>query len=98
MRSIAEFKKTLTNEFPDAALSAQVKALWYDGKGAWDKAHKLVDHLNDQVSAHVHAYLHRKEGDEFNAGYWYRKAGQPFPSQSLDQEWEELVLKFLSVK
>ena len=25
----------------------------------------------------VHAYLHRKEGDLCNAGYWYRRAGRP---------------------
>ena len=29
------------------------------------------------TAAWVHAYLHRKEGDLSNAGYWYRRAGKP---------------------
>jgi len=95
METIADFKKTLTNRQPDDTFNVQLKALWYDGKGDWDKAHGLIDQLSDRESAHVHAYLHRKEGDQFNAGYWYRKAGQVFCEQSLDKEWEELVLKFL---
>ncbi|QIL41617.1 hypothetical protein G7074_21535 [Pedobacter sp. HDW13] len=98
MGSIVDFKKTLINEHPDVTFAVQLKALWYDGKGNWTKAHALIDQLNDRQSAHVHAYLHRKEGDQFNAGYWYRKAGQIFPEQSLVEEWEELVLKFLSIK
>jgi hypothetical protein len=31
----------------------------------------------------VHAYLHRKEGDQDNAAYWFRRAGQPFA----DNHW-----------
>ncbi|SDD12232.1 hypothetical protein [Pedobacter soli] len=95
METIADFKRSLANEKPDDSFTVQLKALWYDGKGNWDKAHGLIDQLNDRQSAHVHAYLHRKEGDQFNAGYWYRKAGQVFPEQSLEKEWEELVFKFL---
>jgi hypothetical protein len=39
----------------------------------------------------VHAYLHRKEGDSWNADYWYRKAGKKRPDVSLEQEWETIV-------
>jgi hypothetical protein len=35
----------------------------------------------------VHAYLHRKEGDEGNAAYWYGRAGKPACCQPLDTEW-----------
>jgi hypothetical protein len=35
--------------------------------------------------------LHRKEGDNFNADYWYTKAGKKRPSFSLEKEWELLV-------
>ena len=28
----------------------------------------------------VHAYLHRKEGEQWNADYWYRLAGRTLPS------------------
>lgn len=70
-------------------------ALWYDAKGDWKNAHDLVNDLSDERSAWVHAYLHRKEGDTGNAGYWYRRAGKPIPSISLDNEWVDLVKSLL---
>ena len=39
----------------------------------------------------VHAYLHRKEGDVGNAGYWYRRAGREAQRGPLEAEWEALV-------
>lgn len=95
MKTLAEFKDSLQSEHPMGELSVQLKSLWYDGKGDWHQAHALIDHLKDQASAHVHAYLHRKEGDIWNADYWYSKAGQTRPSLSLEEEWEQLVLQFL---
>ncbi len=95
MKSLSQFKESLTSEQPGTGLSPQLKSLWYDGKGDWHKAHAEVDHLNDQASAWVHAYLHRKEGDTWNADYWYRRASKTRPNISLDEEWEQLVLTFL---
>ncbi len=95
MKNIAEFKASFDAPHPDKNLSVQLKALWYDGKGDWHKAHQQVDHLNDRASAQVHAYLHRKEGDLWNAGYWYNKAEEQMPKFTLEEEWEKLVLKFL---
>jgi hypothetical protein len=95
MKSLTQFKESFNSEQPDAAMSPQLKSLWYDGKGNWHKAHDQVDHLNDQASAWVHAYLHRKEGDTWNADYWYKRAGKTRLDLSLDEEWEKLVLAFL---
>ena len=95
MKTLAEFKESLRLERPISGLSAQLTSLWYDGKGDWDKAHTQVDHLADRASAWVHAYLHRKEGDIWNADYWYSKAGQIRPNVPLEEEWEQLVLHFL---
>ena len=39
----------------------------------------------------VHAYLHRKEGVEWNADYWYSRAGRKFKRPTLDAEWEALA-------
>lgn len=97
MKSLDEFKITLKNTAPDADLSVQLKALWYDGKGDWNRAHQQVDHLHDRSSAWVHAYLHRKEGDIWNADYWYKNARQSRPDVSLMQEWENLVSTFLNI-
>lgn len=95
MKTLAEFKASLNSDRPSADLSPQLKSLWYDGKGDWHQAHAQVDHLSDRQSAWVHAYLHRKEGDIWNADYWYRQARQVRPSASLDEEWEQLVVEFL---
>ncbi|MET3978282.1 hypothetical protein ABIB62_000850 [Mucilaginibacter sp. UYP25] len=96
MKTLTEFKASLNLEQPDNELSVQLKSLWYDGKGDWQQAHAAVDSLSDQRSAWVHAYLHRKEGDIWNADYWYSKARQTRPNISLEEEWEQLVLQFLS--
>ena len=96
MQALAEFKESLSADEPGDALPVQLKSLWYDGKGDWQKAHTQVDHLTDKASAWVHAYLHRKEGDTWNADYWYSKARQTRPNVSLDEEWEQLVLHFLN--
>lgn len=96
MKNIAEFKMSLEKDRPDSNMSVQLRALWYDAKGDWHTAHNQVDHLGDVSSARIHAYLHRKEGDIWNADYWYAKAGEKRPQLSLDQEWEELVQRFLS--
>ena len=95
METLAEFKESLKLEEPATGLSVQLRSLWYDGKGDWHKAHAQVDQLTDHASAWVHAYLHRKEGDIWNADYWYSKARQIRPSVSLGEEWEQLVLQFL---
>jgi hypothetical protein len=44
----------------------------------------------------VHAYLHRKEGDAGNAGYWYGQAGRPHCTLTPDAEWEQIVSALLS--
>jgi hypothetical protein len=96
MKTLAEFKASLNLEQPISELPVQLKSLWYDGKGDWQKAHAYVDHLNDEASAWVYAYLHRKEGDIWNADYWYHKARQIRPDVPLEEEWRQLVVQFLS--
>ncbi|GAA4806820.1 hypothetical protein GCM10023231_40010 [Olivibacter ginsenosidimutans] len=91
--TLEAFKETLTLSEPPVAFSVHLKALWYDAKGNWQRAHDLIDQLTDAISAHVHAYLHRKEGDRWNAQYWYNRADQPMPQHSLDEEWEDLFYK-----
>jgi hypothetical protein len=43
----------------------------------------------------VHAYLHRKEGDQSNAEYWYRCCGAAPSILTLAEEWEELARALL---
>ena len=68
-----------------------LNSLWYDRKGDWNNAHRLADSLDDFRGKRIHAYLHRKEGDIWNADYWYRKADMSRPEISLDEEWKQIV-------
>ncbi|TFV97149.1 hypothetical protein E4S40_00395 [Algoriphagus kandeliae] len=90
--NVQQFKRL---EQPDPSFSPELLALWWDFHGNWDMAHSQVDHLSGKLSARVHAYLHRKEGDLWNADYWYRIAGEERPTYSLDREWEELLERLL---
>jgi|TARA_R110002050_G_scaffold71161_2_gene153053 hypothetical protein len=92
---LSEFKASIQKgQIPDG-LTVYLHALWLDGKGDWNKAHSLIDHLEDADAAFLHAYLHRKEGDLGNASYWYRRAGKTKPNIGLAEEWEQMVLYFL---
>jgi len=87
----AEFADSLSQREPPAGLAAPLAALWWDAKGDWARAHALVDELETADGMAVHAYLHRKEGSEWNADYWYRRAGRDFHRPSLDAEQAALV-------
>jgi hypothetical protein len=86
-----EFRNSLVGECPPEALSLPLAALWWDAKGNWGKAHESAQQDEGITGAWVHAYLHRKEGDISNAGYWYRRAGKPQVRTSHDEEWTEIV-------
>ena len=88
---LAVFKQSLKQDAPPEGLSPGLQALWWDAKGDWDKAHHCVDDEDGKDAARVHAYLHRKEGDQGNAGYWYSTAGASFYQGTLDAEWAELA-------
>lgn len=71
-----------------------IEALEADQDGNWHRAHKLVQDLTTTDAAWIHAYLHRKEGDAFNAGYWYNRAGKPGYEGSPEEEWQQLWKHF----
>lgn len=89
------FRDSLRRPEPPPGLSLALQALWWDARGDWDKAHQRAQQRDDADGAHVHAYLHRKEGDQPNAEYWYRRARATPSALALDAEWEELVRGFL---
>ena len=51
----------------------------------------MVQDIQDKEASWIHAYLHRKEGDVFNAEYWYNRAGKRRPDISLEKEWEDIA-------
>ena len=86
-----QFSESLSSDLPPSGLTLPAQALWWDAKGDWARAHELVNELETPEAMAVHAYLHRKEGEEWNANYWYRRAGEQFRRASLQEEWSALV-------
>jgi hypothetical protein len=76
-------------------LSIALQALWHDAQGDWEGAHTVIQNEEYGDGAWVHAYLHRKEGDIANAGYWYRRAQRPQAKGTLEEEWEQIVTALL---
>jgi len=89
------FKASTSSGSEPPDLSPELRALWLDGSGDWDAAHRLADDIGGTDGARVHAYLHRKEGDLSNARYWYRQAGRAPFDGTLDDEWTALAREFL---
>ena len=89
--TLAEFRASLSADAPPQGSSELMRALWYDAKGDWAAAHTLAQDVENAQGAWVHAYLHRKEGDDGNAAYWYRRAGQPIAQDDLEDEWARIT-------
>lgn len=97
MTSLADFRASLAGQAPDAAADPALQALWWASKGEWDRAHACVQsHEGESRCDAVHAYLHRVEGDEANARYWYRRAGRPAAAVPVAEEWDALAAELLA--
>ena len=88
---LVRFRQSLEHPAPPVELPLALQGMWWDAKGKWEKAHECAQAQEDQWGDWVHAYLHRKEGDMKNAGYWYRRAARPMPEVTLEAEWTDIV-------
>ncbi|GGB99169.1 hypothetical protein [Dyadobacter sediminis] len=87
-----QFKESLSGTTPPAGIPVLLEALWHDAKGNWEAAHNIAQSKEGtRPYDRLHAYLHRVEGDNGNAGYWYRRAGADVFRGSLQEEWKTLV-------
>ena len=93
---LAAFRDSLRGSAPPEGVGSLLRALWHDAKGNWNRAHEIVQDEQGRDAARVHAYLHRKEGDLSNAGYWYRHAGTPACKRPLEEEWESMAAALLA--
>lgn len=88
------FESTLGGDAPPADWSEALQSLWYDATDQWERAHDIAQDMEGSAGAAIHAYLHRKEGDAFNAQYWYQRAGRKGFQGSLQDELKQLVQEF----
>jgi hypothetical protein len=92
---VEEFEESLRLAAPPAGIPPLLEALWHERRGDWDRAHQIAQDISTPDGSWVHAYLHRREGDDPNAAYWYRQAGKPVAHGSLDEEWRAIVSALL---
>jgi hypothetical protein len=85
--TLDDFRKSLAATDPPTGLTQALTGLWFDAKGDWTRAHESAQQDEGRDGSWVHAHLHRKEGDEGNAAYWYSRAGKPVCRKPLDEEW-----------
>lgn len=92
-----EFIDSLDSGTCPDELEPCLQALWYDANDQWDTAHEIVQQIENARAARIHAYLHRKEGDDWNSKYWHKRAGSVFPEyMTLAEEWDSLVRELLA--
>ncbi len=93
--TLDDFRLSLDQSAPPAGAAPALAALWWQGKGNWEEAHRHAQAANGPDGDWVHAHLHRVEGDLGNAAYWYRRAGRPPASGDLRAEWREIAAALL---
>jgi len=93
--SFEDFSLSTKKDAPPSGLSSALEALWHLKKGDWDKAHEFAQKDEGVNGSWVHALLHRIEGDEGNADYWYGKAGKKKSVHPTDEEWAEIAKALL---
>jgi hypothetical protein len=91
-----KFMASLGEAAPSAGFSPALAALWWMAKNDWERAHNLVNDLGGAEAAWVHAHLHRVEGDNRNANYWYRRAAKAPSSAALETEREQIAKTLLT--
>ncbi|WP_282050034.1 hypothetical protein [Maribacter aquivivus] len=90
-KTYLEFEKSLELSHVPKKWSDGLKSAWYDAKGDWEASHNIAQDMHNTLGSWIHAYLHRKEGDRFNAGYWYRLAKKEYPTITLGEELKVIV-------
>jgi hypothetical protein len=94
--TIDDFRQSLTaRPTRPAGFSLARAGLWRHAVGDWTKAHESAQQDEGPEGSWVHAYLHRKEGDQCNTTYWYGRAGRSVCRQPLDAEWLSIVKELL---
>ncbi len=97
MTTIESFRGSASDAAPPVGAAPALRALWWARKGEWERAHALAQrHEGEPDCDLVHAHLHRQEGDEENARYWYGRAGREPSTVPLGEEWDGIATELLS--
>lgn len=76
----------------------RLAAAGFEMGAEWQAVHQICqDHEGEQAFDWGHALCHRIEGDDLNAGYWYRNAGRQKATGSMADEWVAMRAALLEV-
>lgn len=79
-----------------AGLTPEAEALWHVRHGSWESAHSIAQDIPTKLGSWIHALLHVIEGDQWNADYWFAKAGRPSRGpKEVDDLWQEIAATIL---
>jgi hypothetical protein len=92
-----------TDGAPPCGLEPLVVALWHARRcrgsakdGHWVKSHEIAQDIHTAMGSWVHALLHLIEGDQWNADYWFSRAGKPSRKpRDVEALWMEIAEKML---
>jgi len=90
----SQFKKVALLEdmkFGDPIL----QSLYFIKQDKWEEAHNIAQDIESKYGYLVHGLLHRIEGDNWNASYWYMQAGEADFKGSLEEEWDYILNFYL---
>ena len=90
------FEKSLIKPSVPKHWPESLQSLWHIAKGNWEASHNIAQDLHTNMGSWIHAHLHRVEGDNFNARYWYGQAGRPYCTNSFEDEVKEIADHILS--
>ena len=89
--TLKDFRQSLTATEPPPGLTLPSPAYGGIPKAIGSEPTNRLSRTKARKVRGVHAYLHRKEGDQSNAAYWYSRAGKPVSREPLDAEWLSIV-------
>jgi hypothetical protein len=79
-----------------SGLTPEAEALWHARHGSWESAHNIAQDIPTKLGSWIHALLHVIEGDQWNADYWFAKAGRPSRGpKEIDDLWLEIAATIL---
>lgn len=95
--TLSQFLDSLEDFVPPPGLEPALEALWWAGGKDLALAHEIVQrHEGEPDCDWVHAWLHRKEGDQANARYWYRRASRSARHGPVEEEWRAIATTLLA--
>ena len=99
MLTSSDFHDSLADANPPEGFAPALQALWWAGKGDWDRAHVIAGDRQDDADCNlVHGHLHRAQGDAESAQHWYAQSGRASSDLPLEQEWHAIAADLLSAR